>query len=341
MWDRGAVRSFGVRLAGDAIDERDERGDRIVGGTLLLLLNANEQSMSFTVPALPPGCFWEECIDSANGRHLPLRLFRGAKLSLDGRSTLVRDPAPRTKRRRQSDRLRRGRRLPRPTARRRECLRRRAPCDRRCRPMTGPAPCRRRTGAAAGGRRAVPGQADDGRAGGGDGRRVRGRPRLPGGAAARPARRGARVAPQSRRTCPGARRRWRPPATTGGRRRFIGGHARLVRVHRRGVGRSVRLVARGTVRRSSRPARTWPASCSKGAWLVRQAAAAGAACRRRGRSAAGPGRRWPTGWSARALLIEGPDDMRPEVAAALADSLTGAMSAHADRATPRATTGCS
>jgi len=105
-WNLGFVKSLGVRLAGDLIDERDERGERIAGGTLLLLLNANGEAVPFKLPPLPAGCFWEECIDSANGRHLPLRQFRGGQtLSLEGRSTLVLLQR-REKRRRQTDRLR-------------------------------------------------------------------------------------------------------------------------------------------------------------------------------------------------------------------------------------------
>ena len=40
-WNAGFVKCLGVRLAGDLIDDVDERGEPIVGDTLLLLLNAH------------------------------------------------------------------------------------------------------------------------------------------------------------------------------------------------------------------------------------------------------------------------------------------------------------
>jgi len=105
-WNLGMVQSVGVRLAGDAIDERDERGERIVGGTLMPLLNANAEPISFKLPALPAGCFWEERIDSANGRHTNPRQFKGGQaLPLESRSVVVLMQRQ-EKRRRQTDRVR-------------------------------------------------------------------------------------------------------------------------------------------------------------------------------------------------------------------------------------------
>ena len=46
-WNSPDVRCLGVRLNGDAIDEVDERGERIVGDTLLLLLNAGDETIPF------------------------------------------------------------------------------------------------------------------------------------------------------------------------------------------------------------------------------------------------------------------------------------------------------
>ena len=43
-WNSPDVRCLGVRLNGDAIDEVDERGERIVGDTLLLLFNAGDDA---------------------------------------------------------------------------------------------------------------------------------------------------------------------------------------------------------------------------------------------------------------------------------------------------------
>jgi isoamylase len=49
-WQAAGVRAIGLRLAGDAIDERGPRGERIVDDTLLLLLNAGEP-VDFRLPA--------------------------------------------------------------------------------------------------------------------------------------------------------------------------------------------------------------------------------------------------------------------------------------------------
>ncbi len=45
------ARALGLRLAGDAIDEPDDRGAPIVDDTLLLLLNASEERVPFALPA--------------------------------------------------------------------------------------------------------------------------------------------------------------------------------------------------------------------------------------------------------------------------------------------------
>ena len=43
-WNSPGVRCLGVRLNGDAINESDERGERIVGATLVMLLNAGDEA---------------------------------------------------------------------------------------------------------------------------------------------------------------------------------------------------------------------------------------------------------------------------------------------------------
>jgi isoamylase len=63
-WRDGRQKALGVRLAGDAIDERDERGNRVTDDTLLLLLNAHARPVSFTVPAHREGVRWEQLLDT-------------------------------------------------------------------------------------------------------------------------------------------------------------------------------------------------------------------------------------------------------------------------------------
>ena len=49
-WNSPDVRALGVRLNGDAIQEVNERGERIVGDTLLLMLNAGDEPIAFVLP---------------------------------------------------------------------------------------------------------------------------------------------------------------------------------------------------------------------------------------------------------------------------------------------------
>ncbi len=102
-WNAAFVRSLGVRLAGDAIDEVTERGQRITGATLLLLLNADANPLAFTLPAHPEGRYWEEIKDTANGVVTPQPLHGGDQYQVQGRSMAAfRLAVP--KRRRSTDR---------------------------------------------------------------------------------------------------------------------------------------------------------------------------------------------------------------------------------------------
>jgi glycogen operon protein len=65
-WSSPDVRCLGVRLNGDAIDELDERGERITGDTLLLLLNAGPSAVPFSLPETLPAERWETLLDTAD-----------------------------------------------------------------------------------------------------------------------------------------------------------------------------------------------------------------------------------------------------------------------------------
>jgi glycogen operon protein len=88
-WSSPDVRCLGVRLNGDAIDEVDERGGRIIGDTLLLILNAAEQPKAFTLPATAPEARWETLIDTADPWAPPRRLRAGGRYELLPRSMAV------------------------------------------------------------------------------------------------------------------------------------------------------------------------------------------------------------------------------------------------------------
>ena len=88
-WHTGWSKSLGVRLAGDIINEVDERGDPIVGDTLLLLVNAHWEELRFTLPAARVEHLWEAMIDTADPQ-APLRVCRpGEQYPLYGRSLVL------------------------------------------------------------------------------------------------------------------------------------------------------------------------------------------------------------------------------------------------------------
>ena len=66
-----------MRLAGDAIDETDDRGGRIVDDTLLMLFNAHDREVPFTLPAPACGASWTRVIDTV-GPPTPPAGFRAA-----------------------------------------------------------------------------------------------------------------------------------------------------------------------------------------------------------------------------------------------------------------------
>jgi glycogen operon protein len=79
-WRNWHARCLGLRLAGDAIDELDARGNRILDSTLLLLFNAHSEPISFLLPRHENEARWEVVVDTreATGRRR-LRLLQGGE----------------------------------------------------------------------------------------------------------------------------------------------------------------------------------------------------------------------------------------------------------------------
>ncbi len=88
-WSSPDVRCLGVRLNGDAIDELDERGERIVGATLALLLNGGPETIPFALPVATPAERWETLLDTADPWQPTRRLKGGERYHLHGRSLAV------------------------------------------------------------------------------------------------------------------------------------------------------------------------------------------------------------------------------------------------------------
>jgi isoamylase len=67
-WLNESARTLTVRLAGDQIDEVDERGHRILDDTLLILFNAHHEGLAFTLPSQGRKTEWELLIDTRDWR---------------------------------------------------------------------------------------------------------------------------------------------------------------------------------------------------------------------------------------------------------------------------------
>jgi isoamylase len=65
-WNAGFVKCLGIRLAGDLINDETERGEPVVGETLLVLLNGHWEPISFSMPPTKHGHVWERLLDTAD-----------------------------------------------------------------------------------------------------------------------------------------------------------------------------------------------------------------------------------------------------------------------------------
>jgi isoamylase len=90
-WNNGFTRCLGLRLAGDAIEETDEKGQPIVGDTFLLLLNAHHEAIPFILPAHRARVRWELVLDTHDWETGPrVPVFRaGDNYPLEARSLAV------------------------------------------------------------------------------------------------------------------------------------------------------------------------------------------------------------------------------------------------------------
>jgi glycogen operon protein len=85
-WNAGFVRCLGMRLAGDVIDELDERGERLFGETLLMLISAHHEPLKFVLPATRAEHHWETVLDTSVGATTPTVYQGGQEYLLQGRS---------------------------------------------------------------------------------------------------------------------------------------------------------------------------------------------------------------------------------------------------------------
>jgi glycogen operon protein len=102
-WNADFVRSLGMLLAGNAIEEVDEQGQPMEGDTILVLLNAHDGKVPFTLPPVPDAQYqWLRIIDTTSVRTVERSFKGGVRYPLQGRSLAVFRLAPPLRERRQS-----------------------------------------------------------------------------------------------------------------------------------------------------------------------------------------------------------------------------------------------
>ncbi len=85
-WASEHVRCIGVKLSGDAIAETNERGERIIDDTLLILFNAHDATVPFTLPGADEPAEWTAILDTARVSREHRRLASGDQYLLESRS---------------------------------------------------------------------------------------------------------------------------------------------------------------------------------------------------------------------------------------------------------------
>ena len=64
-WNQEFARSLGVTLAGSALDDMDERGQRIRDENFMLLMNAHHEEIPFSLVTPPSGMGWFVLLDTS------------------------------------------------------------------------------------------------------------------------------------------------------------------------------------------------------------------------------------------------------------------------------------
>jgi glycogen operon protein len=89
-WEKPFARSVAFLLGGDAISTPDERGARIVGDTLLVLLNSWHEPVRQVLPDVVWGREWEILLDTAGGTDAKRDLVAaGGSVPVEARSLVL------------------------------------------------------------------------------------------------------------------------------------------------------------------------------------------------------------------------------------------------------------
>src|SRR5687767_232510 len=88
-WNAPSIRSLGVLMVGDALDEIDELGRPVRGDTVLILLNAHREEEPFTLPSIAAQAVWLRVLDTV-APHVPERRYHSdCTYPLQGRTLAV------------------------------------------------------------------------------------------------------------------------------------------------------------------------------------------------------------------------------------------------------------
>jgi glycogen operon protein len=88
-WNAGFVKCLGVRLAGDLINDENERGEPITGETLMILLNGHWEPIPFALPPTREGQIWDRILDTADTSEEPRSYESEQEYPLQDRSFVV------------------------------------------------------------------------------------------------------------------------------------------------------------------------------------------------------------------------------------------------------------
>ena len=86
-WNKARIRSIGMMLVGDAMDELNEHGERIADDTLLVLLNASHEPTRFSLPKI--GSQWQAVISTRKSSEVGETVESADDFKLEGRSAVV------------------------------------------------------------------------------------------------------------------------------------------------------------------------------------------------------------------------------------------------------------
>ena len=90
-WSAGYSRSVAMFLNGEAIVESDDRGERVIGDSFLLLFNAHHEDIDFVLPDGKYGDLWSLALDTAMPQLDPevISIPAGKSVTVTARSIIV------------------------------------------------------------------------------------------------------------------------------------------------------------------------------------------------------------------------------------------------------------